>query len=78
LDTRESHVDRSHSKAGREINHNSAFEFMDLRMEDLDQEIRLGSTVVGPAQPLLKASSLSNEYFYFSHDNHDKFFVGKR
>ena len=78
MDTRKSHVNRSHSKAGREINHNSAFEFMDLRMEDLDQEIRLGSTVVGPAQPLLKASSLSNEYFYFSHDNHDKFFVGKR
>ena len=36
---------------------------MDLRMEDLDQEINFGGTAVEPAKPLLRAATLKNEYF---------------
>ena len=56
----------------------SFFKFLDLDIGDLDQELDMGSSVVKPAAPLLKASSLKNVFFHFKHENVDKFFVDKK
>ena len=56
----------------------SAFAFMDLDMEDLDQEIILGGTAAKPAVPLLKTGTLKNKYFHFKQGGTDKFFIDKK
>ena len=53
----------------------SAFQFMDLCEEDLDQEINKGGDI---ARPVLKATSLQNEYFHFKEVSQDKFFISKK
>ena len=51
---------------------------MDLDMADLNEEIILGGSTVKPATPLLKTSSLKNDFFHFKHGNVDKFFIDKK
>ena len=51
---------------------------MDLCEEDLDQEIIKGGDIARPAKPVLKATSLQNEYFHFKEVSQDKFFISKK